>query len=198
MTKMQMAAKTILTVLGIHAVVALCGNYPGQYLSATQELSVLSEALFFLAFIVPVAFVGYFMVFRNNRLARKMAGTAEQFVLRDQTDWLVKSLRVGLVFAGLMLLPRSVPVLIRTAKLFFLIRPAVSDIIVSKTTPDILRLSYAQWYTTIYEFLKAVLAIYLLCGAPYFLRWQMRHSPRAQSATKQTEIADAQATNSKG
>jgi len=195
MTKMQVVAKTILTVLGIHAIVALCGNYPGQYLFATQEISVLSEALFFLAFILGVAFVGYFMVFGNNQLSRKMAGTAEQFVPRDQTDWLVKSLRVGLVFAGLMLLPRSVPILIRTAKLFFLIRPAVSDIIVSKTVPDILRLSYAQWYRTIYEFLKAILAIYLLCGAPYFLRWQMRHSSRTEAATKKTEIADPGATN---
>jgi hypothetical protein len=195
MARIQIFARTMLTILALYAVVVLVGYY--SYLPRMQELSLWQELLACFACITLAIGIVYFLSF-NHRLYRKIVGADEAAEPQAQPRWLVESLRIGLVFAGLMLLPRSVPVLIRTAKLFFLIRPAVSDIIVSKTVPDILKLSYAQWYRTIYEFLKAVLAIYLLCGAPYFLRWQMRHSPRAQSATKQTEIADAQATNSKG
>lgn len=188
MARIQILARTMLTVLAIYAVVVLLGYY--SHLPRTQELSLWQELLACFACITLAIVIVYLMIF-NDRFYRKIVGAEEAAEPQAQPTWLVESLRIGLVFAGLMLLPRSVPVLIRTAKLFFLIRPAVSDIIVSKTVPDILRLSYAQWYRTIYEFLKAVLAVYLICGAPYFLRWQMRHSPRAQSATKQTEVADA-------
>jgi len=131
--------------------------------------------------------VAYFMVLSNNGLASKLTGPGPPLESTTQTAWLVQSLRVGLIFTGLMLLPGSALTLVKIAKTFFLIRPALNEIIISKSTPNMLRLSYAQWYTSIYHLLKAVLAIYLICGAPHFVRWQAKHSRQENGAAPTVE-----------
>lgn len=174
MTRIQIIAKTILTVLGIYAVVTLYRFYPGRYAYRPDETPIFQELVLLCAFTVVVGFVAYFMVFNNNRLSVKLAGPGPQLDRSAETAWLTKSLRVGLVFGGLMLIPDSIPVIIKTLKLFLLIRPAVNDIVISKSIPRILELSYPQWFRVIYDFLKSLLALYLIWGAPHFIRWQIR------------------------
>ena len=106
MTKMQIVAKTVLNVLGIYAVVTFYRFYPNQYISTMQNSTILREILFFCAFTVFAAFITYFMIFNNGSIAGKMAGFDEQPTRQTQTVWLTTSLRIGLLFAGLMLLPR--------------------------------------------------------------------------------------------
>ncbi len=193
MTKIQIIAKTILTVLGIYAVVTLYGFYPGRYVYRPDKMLMLQEFALLCTFTILLGFVAYFMVFHNDRLSGKLAGPGEPLDTATESAWLVKSLRVGLVFTGLMLLSGSAPTLVKIAKAFFLIRPAVNEIIISKSTPNMLRLSYSQWYTSIYHLLKAVLTIYLICGAPHFTRWQIKHT-LGQQANK-TEIQNPSIKN---
>jgi hypothetical protein len=174
MTRIRIIAKTILTILGIYAVVTLYRFYPGRCMYRPDETPIFRELMSLCAFTVVVGFIAYFMVFNNNRLSGKLAGPGPQLDRSAETPWGTKSLRVGLVFAGLMLIPDSIPVIIKTSKLFFLIRTAVSDIVVSKSIPRILELSYPQWFRVIYDFLEVLLALYLICGAPHFVRWQVR------------------------
>lgn len=188
---MQIFAKTVLTILGIYAVVNFYYLYPGQYTSQMEESTILREIMSFCAFTALAAFATYFMIFNNDSIAVKIAGLGEQLSRQSQTDLLSKSLRIGLVLAGLMLLPRSVPTIVKIPKIFFLIRPAVNDIIISKSVPKILRLSYAQWYRNIYEFMKTILSIYLLCGAPHLVRWHVKHS-----LSREIEIQITTKTNS--
>ncbi len=187
MTKMQIFAKTVLTILGIYAVATFYYLYPGQYTSQMEESTILREIMSFCAFTALAAFVTYFMIFNNDSIAVKIAGPGEQLSQQSQTNLLSKSLRIGLVLAGLMLLPRSVPTIVKIPKIFFLIRPAVNDIIISKSVPKILRLSYAQWYRNIYEFMKTILSIYLICGAPHFIAWQVKNSLQESSSSPTLE-----------
>jgi hypothetical protein len=115
------------------------------------------------------------MIFNNDSIAVKIAGPGERLSRQNQTDLLSKSLRIGLVLTGLMLLPRSVPTIVKTMKIFFLIRPAVNDIIISKSVPKIFRLSYELWYRNIFEFMNTILSIYLIFGAPRFIHWQVKN-----------------------
>jgi|GEM_PF-2022127 len=176
MTRMQIIAKAVLTVLGVYALVLLYRVYPGRYTYRPDETPLFLEVALLCAFTVLVGLVAYFMVFSNSQLASKLAGPGEPLDTAKKSAWLVESLRVGLVFTGLMLLPGSAPTLVKIAKTFFLIRPVFNEIIISKSIPNMLRLSYAQWYTSIYHLLEAVLTIYLICGAPHFVRWQAKHS----------------------
>lgn len=193
---MQIVAKAVLTVLGIYAVVTLYRFYPSRYISPTEQPAILQEILLFSAFTIFVAFIAYLMIFNNATLSRKMAGTGENLESENQAIWLIQSFRVGLILTGLMLLPNSSPAIIRILKIPFLIRPAVNDILTSKSVPNIFRLSYAQWYKNIYDFLKMVLALYLICGAPHFIRWQLKHSLRRESNIEQAENPDSSVTNS--
>jgi len=193
MTRMQTITKTVLMVLGIYGVVTLWRSYPGQY-HYPDEAPVILQVLCLLAFAVLTVLIMYLMVFDNDSLCHKMTGAEDDSARAEQPALLTKSLRIGLVFTGLMLLPNSMPAMIKIPKLFFLIRPAVSDIITSRDVPNMLRLSGAEWFRNIYNLLKVILAIYLVCGAPHFVRWQLRHSRRAEPDEPET-IANSHATN---
>jgi hypothetical protein len=169
MTRMQIIAKTSLAALGIYAVTIMYHWYPARYVS-----SVLTEVLCLSAVTVLAAVIVYFLVFNNNSLARKMAPAAEQLGPENQAAWLIKSLRVGLVFAGLMLLPTSIPSMLAILKLPFLVRPLINEALAARGIPDSLRLSYWVWYYNLYQFLRVTLSVYLICGAPHFVRWQVR------------------------
>ncbi len=191
MTKMQILAKTTLTVLGIYAVLTLCNSYPGRFMYIREQSAIMPEILSLSAFTVLAALAVYFMIFNNTTFSKRIAGPGEIPKPRKQIDLLGKSLRVGLVFAGLMLLPTSIPTLIKIPKMFLLIGSAIDDIVISKRYPRMLILSYSEWFRNIYDFLKAMLALYLICGAPGFIRLQVRHSLR-----RQAEFANLSITNS--
>jgi hypothetical protein len=189
MTKMQIFAKTVFTVLGIYAVVTLYRFYPGRYAYRPDETPIFQELVLLSAFTVVVGFIVYFTVLNNTRLSSKLAGPGPLLESATQAAWLAKSLRVGLVFIGLMLLPNSMPVIVKTLKLFFLIRTTVNDIVIWKSIPRILERSYREWFNVLYDFLKALLALYLICGAPHFIRWQIRHIAPPAPHTEQIESA---------
>ena len=196
MTRMQVLAKTTLTVLGVYAVLTLCNAYPSRYIYRREPPAIVLEMLSLCTFAVLAAFAVYFMISNNTALSKRIAGPGEILDPGTQALWLTKSLRIGLVLAGLMLLPRSIPMIVKIPKIFFLIRPALNDIIVSKRVPNILRLSYSEWFKNIYGFLRAILAIYLIYGAPHFTRSQVRQNLHLQASIERTEITNSLTANS--
>lgn len=177
MTRMQIIAKTVLTVLGVHIVLALCHLYLTGYVGPAEKLPILlaerlpvllAQTMFCVSFTTLAAFVAYLMVFNNDSLARKMAGPGQEIDIQAQMKWLTKSLRTGLVFIGLMLLPGFMP-------------KAYS---VNNSLID-----------TIFMCTKAVLTLYLICGAPHFVRWQSKRSLRQVANIEQVETPNSSATS---
>ena len=161
--------------------------------------AIMPEILSFSSFAALATLAVYFVIFNNTKFSGMIAGpelATDEPEPRKQRLLLAKSLRVGLVFVGLMLLPRSIPMMVKIPKIFFLIRPAFNDIIISKSAPGILRLSYSEWFRDIDGFLRAILALYLIYGAPHFIRWQVKHSARQESNIEQKVTAKCPSTNS--
>jgi len=194
MAKMQIIAKAVLTVLGIYALVTLLFCQRWFFLSSQQ--SVLPKILYFAALVVLAAFIVFFTIFSNDSLARKMAGPGDQLTPAAKALWLTASLRLALVFTGLMLLPNSIPTIAKILKIPFLIRPAVSEMFLFKSLPTVLNLPPEAWFRITCDFFKAILTVYLICGAPSFIRWQLKHSLRHQSNAEQSENANSSTTNS--
>jgi len=164
MTKMQIIAKTVLTALGIHVVLTLYYLYLARYMGPVGDLPVLLAQIVSCVGLTALAsFVTYLMVFNNDSLARKIAGPGQEMDKRAQMEWLTKSVRTGLVFAGLMLLPGFMPK-----------RYSVDDSLI----------------VTMFICAKAVLTLYLVCGAPHFVRWQTRRSLRRIAYIEQVETPD--------
>lgn len=171
-TKMQIIAKAALTILGVSAIVNICG-YLLMLPSLTQNISTLRTILFLPVFIILLILITYFLIFKNNRLASKMAGPGEKLNPEGKTLWLVASLRLVAILYGLILLSSSIPTLLNIAVLPLHIRPLINEIFAFGTFPKSLNFTARQWSSMIYNFLKALLAVYLLCGWPQFIRFQL-------------------------
>ena len=186
MTKMQAITRTVLTVLGVYAVVVLGHLYPGRYFSAPvrSPFATVVEILFFLPFMVLVAFVAYVMIFRNEALARAIVGD-EDIAEPVDASLLAKSLRIGFVLAGLMLLPGSVRFIAEALRWPLVLRSVVDEWIISGFGPYFAGRSWSRWYTTGYETFRAALAVYLIFGAPHLARSQIRQCSCAGLDTAQ-------------
>jgi uncharacterized membrane protein len=180
-TKMQIIAKAALTFLGISTLVNLCQNL--SILTSTtqaQDTSTLRVILFFPVFIILLIAIVYLLIFKNDWLACKMAGTGEKLNPEIETLWLVGSLRMVAVSYGLILLSSSISTILNIVALPLHIRPLINEIFTFVTFPKSLIFTAAQWSSMIYNFLKALLAVYLLCGWPQFIRFQLNiHKPES-------------------
>lgn len=195
MTKMQIVAKTVLIILGIYAVITLC-----YYLSMLQLIQSTRSSTFILFFavlaIITTAIV-FFVIFKNDNSSRKMAGDGEELNPTNEAIWLAASLRLGAVLCGLILLSTSIPTILSILLSPIYIRTLVNEIFLFEGFPKLLMFPLSKWLTMIYNFAKAVLAIYLLCGAPQFIRWQLKHSTvHRQPNTGKIETTNFPITNS--
>ncbi len=196
MTRMQIIAKAGLVSLGIYAIVTLCW-YLTHVIPFLNIPSWLIGILCFAVFAVFIAVITFFLIFNNDSLARKMAGPGAQLNPAAKTLWLFSSLRVAVVFCGLIFLSASIPTIINILLVPMRIRPFINDIFLFDRCPRQLLMFFSEWCEIIYNFLKLILAVYLLCGAPHFVRWQFRHSIiRCQPITQKTGPENSPITNS--
>ncbi len=175
MTKMQIIAKAGLVSLGIYTVVTLCW-YLTHVIPSFNLPSYLVGTLCFTVFAVFFAVITFFLIFNNDSLARKMAGPGDQLNPATEALWLAASLRLASVFCGLILLSASIPTIRNVLLVPIRIRPFINEIFLFDSYPKTLLLPFSKWCAIIYNLLKLILAVYLLCGAPHFVRWQFRHS----------------------
>ncbi len=175
MTKMQAISKTVLTVLGVYAVVVLGHSYPGRFLSAPirSPFTTALEILFFLAFMALVTFVAYVMIFRNEALVKAIVGE-EDIAEPVDASLLAKSLRIGFVLAGLMLLPGSARFVAEALRWPLALRSVIDEWIISGIGPYLTSVPWSRWYTIGYETFRAALMVYLIFGAPHVVRLQVR------------------------
>lgn len=196
MTRMQIFAKAGLVSLGIYAVVTLCW-YLTNVMPLLKIPSCLIGILCFVVFAVVIAVITFFLIFNNDSLARKMAGHGDQLNPAAKALCLTASLRVAVVFCGLIFLPASIPTIRNILLIPLRIRPFINEIFLFDRYPEPLLMPFSKWCEIIYNFLKIILAVYLLCGAPHFVRWQFRHSIiRCQPITQKTEAENSPITNS--
>jgi hypothetical protein len=185
---MQIIAKAALTILGVSAIVNIC-SYLSMLTSLTQNTSALQTILFLPVFIILLILIAYFLIFKNNRLACKMAGPGEKLNPESETLWLVASLRLVAILYGLILLSSSIPTILNIATLPLHIRPLINEIFTFGTFPKSLIFTSRQWSSMIYNFLEAILAVYLLYGWPQFIRFQL-NIHKTESALNQNQYTE--------
>jgi hypothetical protein len=169
---MQVITKAVLTILGLSAILNL-SQYVSTAIRARPDSSAVRAFLFLLVLIILIALIAYLLIFKNGRLARKMAGPGEQLNPENEALWLVASLRIVAIFYGLILLSTSIPTILNIVVSPLCVRSLINEIFTFKTFPKSLIFTASQWSSMIYNSLKALLAVYLLCGWPQFIRFQL-------------------------
>lgn len=188
-TKMQIIAKAVLTFLGISAFVNFCQNLSMLTSSTqTQDTSILRVVLFLPVVIILLIAIVYLLIFKNDWLACKMAGTGEKLDPESETLWLAGSLRMVAISYGLILLSSSIPTILNIVVSPLYIRPLVNEIFTFRTFPKSLTFTSYQWSSMIFNFLEAILAVYLLYGWPQFIRFQLNVHKTKSFFTKDPDV----------
>ncbi len=190
MTKMQIIAKAVLTFLGLSAFVNLSQNFRTMTsLSETQDSSVFQVVLFSAFVAILLIATVYWLILKNDWLVRKIAdGSGENLDLGDEILWLTASLRMVALFYGLLLLSSSITTILNILALPFYLRPLVSEIFTFRTFPKSLAFAPHLWSYMTYNFFEALLAVYLLCGWPQFIRYQLNLRKSKLSLDKKLNI----------
>jgi hypothetical protein len=171
---MQIIAKAVLTFLGLSAFVNFSQNFTmTTYLTLAHDASALRFILFSLFVVILLIAIAYFLIFKNDWLACKIAGSGEKLDAESETLWLADSLRMVAIAYGLILLSGSVTTILNILALPFYLRPLVNEIVAFGTFPKSLAFTPSQWSSIVYNLLQAILAVYLLYGWPQFIRFQL-------------------------
>jgi hypothetical protein len=176
-TKMQIAAKSLLTGLIVYAVISLPRPLTELPYYLTAENTPLAVFLLVVCVALLVA-AGLYIVAVGNRLLPGNAADDEILAPDRARRLLAQALRLTMVLVGLVLLPESLPTIAAILKLPFVLRGIISDAIAD---PGLLSASTAQWFRRIYEFARLLLVLYLLCGAPRLVRWQIARAEGLRS-----------------
>ena len=174
-TKMQIIAKATLTFLGISAATNLCQNLSmlSRPTSSIQNTSTLRLILFLFVSIILLIAIVYLLIFKNDWLALKMAGSGKELNPESEAFWLTASLRLVAIFYGLILLSSSMPTILNIIVSPLYIRSLINEIFTFKSFPKSLTFTPYQWSYMTYNFLKAILAVCLLYGWPQVIRLQL-------------------------
>ncbi|MBN1788618.1 MAG: hypothetical protein JW806_09535 [Sedimentisphaerales bacterium] len=178
--QIQMIAKSLITLCGIYVSVKFLGHFI-VLLPTTFEpyrVSALRRLFYTVIWILPVIAIMFLMVFNNNWLVKKILPAEEPLPTRHQKLWLCTSLRIGLIFYGLILLAGSSREIIYviTSIITF---PQYGRELISNIFCTCGLLDSIDWLKVIrqgFDFLKIILAIYLIAGAPQFVAWQMKRT----------------------
>ncbi len=165
MNKMHSLARIVLVGLGVYMLYQLASSLLFTMfgvLSNTLYGSSVVVTVSLLLFYLCLGLAIYQLIYRREKWAEKIIGASEASGSYEQVDWLRVSFRLISVAGGIYCLSRLV-----TAVGFGLQRYLLA------------RASQGAYLQYIFEYLFGlvvllVMTIYLLCGAPHFVRWQMK------------------------
>ncbi len=173
MNKMHSLAKIVLTGIALYLAFYLCTNLiaiPFLLLSGDRYESSLLFLVSYLFISLCLAASIYVLIYHRDKWAQKIIGTADLPDPDAQIQWLPVAFRLVAVVAGLFCLYRLVVKIIRVVLILSMAKATSSS-------PG-----YRQIFTSkgfaVEEMLGwlilLVIGIYFLCGAPHFVRWQVK------------------------
>jgi len=167
MNKIHAIAKIVFAALGIYIAVTII---PYAIASVAmlfyQQFNLASIALFLgnlVMLAICIALLYYFLVRKRDWLAQKVVGTVDWYEPATDIYWLTAAFRIICVVAGVLFLYR------------FLI--GITHYLPIQTILQMARENkpYARMLkASIGWFILLPFGIYLLCGAPHFVRWQVK------------------------
>jgi len=169
MNKMHSLAKIMFAGLAIYIAINPCRNMIYVVWMATREPSLNSLGMVSLALLVMAVYlvaVFYFLIYKRDKWADKLVGTSDLSASTSQIDWLPVAYRLVSVAVGLLCIYR-----------FFTHAVYASGrYIAAMGVNTVYQQQYLDMITR--ELLGLMIlipiGIYLLCGAPHFVRWQVK------------------------
>ena len=175
--QIQMITNVCIAVIGIHIALIVINNYmllPRMMFCRSETMSRLFDMFYIAIGMGVLSAVVFFIIVNNNWLIKKILPDEEPIPAEFQKKWFVSSLRIGLVFCGLMLLAGSAESLVYTVKIIVGLpiwgRKLFADIFYDG------RFDWSQLLKNSFNVFKTALIAYLIIGAPHFVRWRTKRT----------------------
>lgn len=180
--QIQIITKTLLIMSGIFIIDRIAANSLALSLPF-YSTSVPAFIFYAAANIIFIVLILHFIIFNNSWLVKKILPAEEPLNAEDEKLWFSASLRIGLVFCGLVFIPSCGQGLIITIK-FILNLPSAgtqftSDLFYGARTFELRDLSHFR--INLYNFFKMIFSIYFLAGSPGFITWNMKQAGMIQN-----------------
>jgi len=183
MTRMQIIAKAVLSALGLHVALTLAANTKNllhmAFYRAPYDPPFLLGVVCLGGYTALIAIILICFLFYNNRPARWLAGNGQILSPAQHRRTLITSCRLILLLLGLFLLPDAVKTI---EGLIFLLWPptirATFNWLLTASLGEVAESCLALLYSHLADWLKAAAAVYLILGAPQFIRWHINYSMR--------------------
>ncbi|MHC4648813.1 MAG: hypothetical protein ACYTBJ_25430 [Planctomycetota bacterium] len=176
MTKMHLIAKIMLVVVGIHLLVQLLNSVHVLLISSTGphvSLGSWPAMLVFLMFVAVSCSIVYYLLFRQDKLVRKVAGIADEDTGFVAPVWVSGGFRLTLVLCGILIIAGSIEFLINAGAFVIHGPRLIIEMIIYKYIDESFTMPLYAWIGLFAKLLKTLLGIYLLLGAPQYVQWQI-------------------------
>ena len=172
MNKMHSLAKIMLAGIGIFFAIRIAPIMIQTLSFAVMRPSLESITTFifsFRFFALCLAVLLYVFLYRGKDLAKKIVGTEDLPEPKSQIQWLPVAFRLLSVTAGLFCLNWTASHIIFNLNRFFIYKGMHKGAGIYIKTPIIATLEQLLGWL-----IMLTIGIYLLCGAPLFVRWQVK------------------------
>lgn len=173
MNKMQTIARVTLVAIALYIILDLAKHmFQSLYfLGRGGELSLISLLMAFVAtgsMIILAAIIAWQLIVRGEKWACRIVAQAQDYEDEEKTNWLPTTYHIIAVGLGILFIWWTIPYIFQ---LIYYIKLALSSS----------NGQYRQMYsghlalpTFISVIARLIIAVYLLCGAPHFIRWQVK------------------------
>jgi len=190
MSKMHVIAKAVLAGLGVLAVfsvldfisIAVPGEIVRLRCGIPRTVSVVN-ILILTATTLAFGVVFFRLIFRSDRWAERIVGCRKNCEPMSDASWVVIVFRFAAVLCGLIITWRSLPAIVAVVSF----SPQLREVIRDMTYGIFPTIPLTALCKAVFELICLVSGLYLLSGAPHFVRWQMEKLAASEPFRSQAE-----------
>ncbi|MCK4293081.1 MAG: hypothetical protein KAY65_07775 [Planctomycetes bacterium] len=169
MTRMHLMARLTLTMLGVFIFIESVSYF---WLMGSPKDTWWPTFYVFGIFLL-LSFLACRMLFWSDAWMERMIGAEDEDAHLASSMAAVGGFRVVLVLCGLLILGCRIEILVRAAAFIVVAPKIIVNMIVYKHVDKVFYMAVSTWVRLIVNLCKTALGIYLVLGAPRFVRWQM-------------------------
>lgn len=180
MSKIHLFAKVCFIAVGISLLAGFLKYFEFLLVSTIGHFLFSITGGRFLLFVTIFSilfFPSYYLIFKSDRLAEMITGPLSEKEIAVTKIHIVTYFRVMLFFCGIVIIFNSMEFLVQSA-IFMLEGPRVVIQSFVQNEFSAISMSFSNWAGLFANLCKVVLGIYLVLGAPHFVRWQLKKSQR--------------------
>lgn len=177
MSKMYLIAKLALTILGVYVLVQFFNNLYILLRMCLRAQPSAGYAEAIVAFVIGCSFpciFAYYLLFKSDKLAKKIVGSGYENGGAVDNIWIVAGFRAVFFLCGALIISGSINFIINAVAFAIYCPKIIVDMIVYKYIDEVFSMPFETWLRLFVRSCKAALGIYLLLGAPRFLRRQIK------------------------